>query len=176
MNTFYYTDTHITGNLINYYIQNKNFKQLKGLSSSIKKLNHLKDDYQKIISYLEKINQLSDYLYNFHDKSYNFDHFKQEFYFINKINTDKTSPVKIFLQNEFIQCHNDEKYRFFVKMVGNTKQLSNILNVKKLEIMWIANTPVWFVPYEHLHRVLNAARHNNIEIKVEKVDDSLFQL
>lgn len=170
-NNIYYTDIQITGNLINYFIQYKKYSDLKSLCNSIKSFNHLKDDYKKIISFLEKINQLSDYIYNYHDKQYNFEHFKQQFYIINKIPTNKNNIVKIFHKNEFMKFHSNEKYRFFVKMIGNTKQLSTILNVKKQNIMWIANTPVWFVPYENLHRVLNTARANNIEIRVEKIDD-----
>ena len=171
MNVFY-TDIHITGNLINHYINEKNYKDLKSLCASIKKLNHLKDDYKKIISFLEKINQLSDYIYHFHDKTFNFEHFKHYFYKINNIDKDDKYIVKLFHENEFIKCHPNEKYRFFVKIVGNTKQLSTILNVKKQNIMWIANTPVWFVPYENLYKVLNTASANNIEIHVEKIDEN----
>lgn len=173
-NNFYYTDAQIIGNLINVYIQNKEYNQLKSLCSSIKNLNHIKDDYRKIISYLEKNKQLSDYLYNYHDKSYNFQHFKQEFKKINKITLEENNIVKVYQEDELLKFHNDDNFRLFVKIIGNTKQLSTILNVKKLQIMWIANTPVWFVPYENLRAVLNTARVNSIDIKVEKMDQDFI--
>lgn len=170
---FFYNDNQIVGNLINHYIQHKNYVELKSLCSSIKKYNHLKDDFKKIISFLEKHNLLAEYLYNYHDKSFNFNHFKEEFNRINKISdSDKNNIVKIYHDDELLKYHNTEKFRLFVKVVGNTKQLSNLLNVKNLQIMWIANTPVWFVPYDNLQEVLNAAISNNIEVKVEKPTDN----
>lgn len=172
-----YTDMEIVGNLVNNFIQNKKYTEIKSLCSSIKQINHLRDDYRKLISFLEKNNQLSDYLYNFHDRSFNFDHFKLMFKKINNIKFDDHSNIKIIHPQEF-NFHNKDDFRLFVKIVGNTKLLSSILNVKKMQIMWIANTPVWFVPYENLHKVLNTANGNNIDIKVEKIGmglDFLFK-
>jgi len=156
-----YTDVQIVGNLVNTFIQHKQYSDIKALCSSIKNLNHLKDDFRKLVSFLEKKNQLSDYLFNYHDEFFYFDKFKQIFRQKNNI------P-----ENEQINHHQkftlNQNYRLFVKIVGNTKQLSDILNVKKLEIMWIYNTPVLFIPYENLNKVLNTAYGNNIDIKVEK--------
>lgn len=171
---FYYSDIQIVGNLVNHYIQNKDYNQLKSLCSSIKNYNHLKDDYHKILKFLENIQQLSDYLFNYHDKSYNYSHFKQEFKKINNIDIEENNIIKIFHQDEFLKFHSDEKYKLFVKIVGNTKQLSNILNVKKLQVMWVANTPVWFVPYENLFTVLQTAHTHKIDIKIEKDNEILF--
>lgn len=172
---FFYTDMQIIGNLVNTFIKNKNYSDIKILCSSIQKINHLKDDFRKLISFLEKKNQLSDYLFNYHDKTYNFDHFKQVFKKLNNIETSE-HEIKIMHPRELC-LNNTDNFRLFVKIVGNTKLLSSILDVKKMQIMWIANTPVWFVPYENLHTVLNTARGNNIEIKVEKIGsmDYLFK-
>lgn len=169
---FFYNDNQIVGNLINRYIQTKNYSELKCLCSSIQKFNHLKDDYKKIISFFDKNNLLPDYLYNYHDKSFNFIHFKKEFNRINKISLEPNNIIKLYHQDELLSFHNEQKFRLFVKVIGNTKQLSNLLNVKNLQIMWIANTPVWFVPYDHLQEVLNTALANEIEIKVEKRPDN----
>lgn len=164
----FYTDMQIIGNLINNYMNIKDYKHLKELCSSIQKINHLKDDYRKLISFLSKNNQLTDYLYNFHDKKYDFRYFKNEFKKLNNLKIENSDIIKVFHTNELVKNTNQEDYRLFVKIVGDTKQLSTILNVKKMQIMWIANTPVWFVPYENLRAVLNTAHVNNINIKVEK--------
>lgn len=168
---YMYDDNRIVGNLVNHYIQEKNYNELKCLCSSIKKYHHLNNDFKKIISFLEKHNLLSDYLYNFHDKSFNFEHFKEEFKNINKISSNSNNIIKVYHEGELLKYHNNEKFRLFVKVIGNTKQLSNLLNVKNLQIMWISNTPVWFVPYDNLREVLNTAIANNIDIKVEKRED-----
>ena len=170
---FYYTDSQIIGNLFNYYISEKNYSEIKSLCSAIQNINHLKDDYRKIIHFLEKYKQLSDYLYNYHSKIFNFQHYKEEFKTINNISSNENNTIKIFTQNEIAKQSNNENYRLFVKMVGNTKQLSTIIDVRKMDIMWIANTPVWFVPYENLITVINTARINNIDIKIERIDDKI---
>lgn len=169
----FYTDLQIIGNLVNYYLTTKDYTELKCLCASIKITNHLKNDYRKIITILEKNKQLTDYLYNYHDKSYNFTHYKQEFKRINNI-SNENDIIKVFHHDE-INLHNNEKFRLFVKIVGDTKKLSSILNVKKMQIMWIANTPVWFVPYENLRTVLNTARINTIDINVEKNDGDILK-
>jgi len=172
-----YSDIQIVGNLVNTFIKNKQYSDIKTLCSSIKKINHLQDDYRKLISFLEKHKQLSDYLFNFHDKNFDFNKFKKIFRQNNNI-SENEGRFKIIHPRELTFNNNKQNYRFFVKIVGNTKQLSIILNVKKLQIMWIANTPVWFVPYENLGKVLNTAHGNNIDIKVEKMGmglDFLFK-
>lgn len=163
---FYYTDMQIVGNLINKYLEMKDYKKIKALCSSIKKINHLNDDYRKLVTFLEKNNQLSDYLFNFHDKSYNFLFFKDEFKKINNIDDD-SKILKIYSEDELVNT-NSNNYRLFTKIIGNTKQLSSLLDVKKMQIMWIANTPVWFVPYENLKIVKKVASDNNIDIIIEK--------
>ena len=166
----YYTDLRIVGNLVNYYLQKKDYTELKCLCSSIKNINPLKNDFRKIITLFEQNKQLTDYLYNYHDNSYNFNHYKLEFKKINNIETNDDNTVKI-LHSDEIKIENN-KCRLFVKIIGDTKKLSSILNVKKLQIMWIANTPVWFVPYENLRTVINTARINNIDIKIEKNNEN----
>ena len=121
---FYYTDMQIIGNLINTYMEIKDYKNIKTLCSSIQKINHLKDDYRKLISFLDKNNQLTDYLYNFHDNKYDFRYFKNEFKKFNNIKLDDTSDiVKVFHNNELVKNTNHEDYRLFVKIIGDTKQL-----------------------------------------------------
>ena len=168
--TIYYTDSKIVGNLANKYIETKNYKKIKMLCSSIKHISRLRDDYVKLVTFLEKNNQLSDYLINFHENDeYNFINFRREFKELNNIQINDDDFVRLYEPNELTEIKdNDENFRFFVKVVGNTKELAHTLDVRKLNIMWIANTPVWFVPYENLRKVLNLARTEHLDITVEK--------